>query len=318
MHSRLLPLAHVVTPSTLTIETNMVKSTYPRTVPQIDFTSFNNFAVFTESEESGYSGANYPLLKAVQRSLTSRDIPTLQTQWPNATWSFSLYGPALRCEALPAGDKTRDYIIDQLGTLEDLNDGYAAWSPTNLTGNTSLPCDCVNPLQVPLSQFTNTSQSEFPMSLFVFVATPNDTSITRCMAQNVSFTAVFEYVDGVQNITVHKSPPVGNATSFSAFNISDLASYLEAEPLRATQVAYEAIMDAFTSTLIGVIYRFGTRNTSVTSMPLTALFHAEELRPIYTKIVAGPAPSAEGSAVDLLEEMFTNCTITLMSESLLK
>lgn len=181
------------------------------------------------------------------------------------------------------------------------------------------------------------------------------TYLQECTLQNVSYSADFAYTNGLQNITLSTSSPMNNVSyleGFSSFaEISANASgFFPYDPNFTTvklnqsdveMLAYQSVMDAFSAMFVGYVEtitstideKSSIQYTVDTSMGTTSLTQGKEMSNVTQSLALqyGLLGNVqwEGKSVnqnetgtkpltELMEEMFRNATVSLMSNSALK
>jgi len=378
---RLLPVAPLITPSTLTIQSVLLKTTASIRTPRVDFTSMNFASISRNSSapiwpdfQMSYLGPQFHVQKSVQGSLVSGAIMPIAPPGPNSTWSLDFLGPALSCKAMGNSESLRNYIITKL--YSDLDFGetqYLSWVPANGSG---LPAN--------VTSLRSATVGGSPLTLYVMVppepwapetisVTPEDSSpgssqydttqraydrieqsyylnntyLLQCTLQNASYGATFSYINGVQNVTLSTLGTWNNVSYLDGFTASAEESANASLNLTSVQTfAYQAVMDTFASMLVGsvkwgaVVGSDGQVMTESTSMPITdtsmattVLLQAREMTNV-TQLLTSQSDllatvqwvgtsvyqdePATQSMAELMEEMFCNVTISLMSNVALK
>ena len=103
--SRLLPIAAVIPPGTLTVGVNYTNTPTPLRVPVIDYESL----LWVVQEPSAYTLSPLVLGLALQSAI-SGDVISIPAPAPNSSYSLSFYGPSLNCG--PVADTSRQYVFD--------------------------------------------------------------------------------------------------------------------------------------------------------------------------------------------------------------
>ncbi|KAJ9157975.1 hypothetical protein NKR23_g422 [Pleurostoma richardsiae] len=344
----LLPVAPLITPSTLTIQSVLLKTTASIRTPRVDFTSMNFASISRNSSapiwpdfQMSYLGPQFHVQKSVQGSLVSGAIMPIAPPGPNSTWSLDFLGPALSCKAMGNSESLRNDIITKL--YSDLDFGetqYLSWVPANgkpwapetisVTPEDSSPGS---------SQYDTTQRAYDRIERSYYL---NNTYLLQCTLQNASYGATFSYINGVQNVTLSTLGTWNNVSYLDGFTASAEESANASLNLTSVQTfAYQAVMDTFASMLVGSV-RWGAvvgsggqvvaESTSMpitdTSMATTVLLQAREMTNV-TQLLTSQSDllatvqwvgtsvyqdePATQSMAELMEEMFCNVTISLMS-----
>lgn len=137
---RLIPIASVITPASLTVETVSASPQFTlNRVPTVDFTSLN-FAFMPRWYASRvsaywiYKGPQYAVSKIATATAAQGNILSFPAPNPNSSWTVDFAGPAIHCGDLD--NKTKALVLEQFTSyinqsecLESL--GYLAWTPSN-------------------------------------------------------------------------------------------------------------------------------------------------------------------------------------------
>lgn len=173
-------------------------------------------------------------------------------------------------------------------------------------------------------------------------------TITRCMMYNASYVANFTYIDNIQRIELTTQDSFNNITGQRSM-ADPGTGLLHHEKgsdgtvvYNATEIknfAYQAIMDAFGRMFVGTIaYDFFQRKQVInTQMALTPLLNTKDfnyLQPLseenelHAYVNANPAlwnglsveqaPNSTMTVAAMMEELFRNATISLISSPLLQ
>ncbi|KAL7967532.1 hypothetical protein HDV63DRAFT_412565 [Trichoderma sp. SZMC 28014] len=178
-------------------------------------------------------------------------------------------------------------------------------------------------------------------------------TLTRCMMYNTSYVANFTYVDNIQSIDLTTQGFFNNITGQDFLTGEFLLSYPEDREgynvsdykwgynvSLVENYAYEAVMDAFGRIFVGTIAYESLEEKPIidTQMPLTPLLNTKEfnfLGPLSEKeslqglLRSGSSGDWNGFSVkqvfnstipvaDVIEELFRNVTISLISNPLLQ
>ncbi|RDW63470.1 hypothetical protein BP6252_11015 [Coleophoma cylindrospora] len=206
----------------------------------------------------------------------------------------------------------------------------------------------------PLSLYITVPQSNISSADMNQTTTENyqypqaSTSLIQCILQNVTYSAGFTYLNGTQSIQLRTSPPLNNVSSLPTLTktVADptLAAWdpaqkvIDLQELEMETFAYQSVMDTFASMFVGDITpvqtSFSQNKSSIlfssdTLMTMTPLVKAAELVNLTTSLALQSAnlgsAAWDGRSVEqvqtttqsmasMIEEMFRNATISLMSE----
>ncbi|KAH7120573.1 hypothetical protein EDB81DRAFT_952453 [Dactylonectria macrodidyma] len=326
-----------------------------------------------QTTELTYEKPQSSVKKAVQGSLIAHEILSIAAPSVNASWTLDFHGPSVKCSALTEDNKgaLRTRIFTQYaeawgyGALGPWKT-YLSWLPEGTDANSSLPYTAVGNnswtprLTVaggePLSIYVMILPQDSPPDLHHNITTEGivdymeeTTKVWEMTLQNVSYSARFSYANGAQDIKINKSEPMNNVdylSGYSSFLVIEDPTYnasmtqIKLNQSAVEKFAYQAVIDAFSSMLLGNV----TISTSAvgeststtldmrTNVDMTPLIHAAELANVsqalglaYSNLgnVAwdGAGVYEEGTTertlAELAEEMFQNATISLMNEAVL-
>jgi hypothetical protein len=183
---------------------------------------------------------------------------------------------------------------------------------------------------------------------FVLNYIGDSTVLMEVQLQNVSYNANITYEDGSQNVQMNTSAPINNISYLGGYHNQADTSSMDADisltrlTLNQTGAqiwAYQAVMEAFTSMFVESVRIDGSSSLmdtaqifANTSVDMTSLMDAQELTSLSdaislsstnlgntdwdgTSVIANETSKRGGA--DLMEEMFRNATISLMSSSAL-
>ncbi|KAL7930189.1 hypothetical protein V8C35DRAFT_313766 [Trichoderma chlorosporum] len=170
-----------------------------------------------------------------------------------------------------------------------------------------------------------------------------DMTVTTCTLYNTSYMANFTYINGVQNVELSTKGSFNNVTGLASFESPDGGTEIAVSVKGVENVAYQAVMDAFGRMFVGTISNespmggIGAQviDSQVTSTPLlgTADYNflqsfGKSVDSLQSFLVQHPTDwnglSVQQESISTLstarviEELFRNATISLMSMPLLQ
>jgi hypothetical protein len=387
----LLPIAALVAPATLGLELVTITESRMMEVPQVDFTSLN-FAFMAGDAMNGrqvytYKGPEHEIQRILYSTASAGQILPISPPAPNSSWNVAFHGPTLKC--MPMSNTTLKDIFRPVPFLAEpcsWDQLFLAWAPERgdpcpyklADGEPGKSADTpefefrYNSLGAfggkPVTLFVGTpsagletseeacersTESKFDSNSIIF-AWLRSLPFIECTLYEASFTAGFEFVNGQQ--TVNISPQtLGDGILYTAGD----GLYAPINATSAKQLAYQAIMDAFSRIIIGTLsaydqgdvrvmapegdgwpeYRYLMKSATRTKMFMTPLVFAEELAFLSSESVVERSdlkldaqknktiwdgtwvsdnrPRSQSMA-EIIEEMFTNATISLMSSAILQ
>jgi hypothetical protein len=301
---RLLPFAAIVTPGTLNVVsvTTMPVVQYP--VPQFDFT--NKSANFGNHGNGGGKalGASPELQRLSISAASSLQISQIQFRYANASYELEYFAPAISCSPAPPAVVTR-----VTGWLEAVSQAAAATSwlsfvPYNLNYVSAnyTPFTTNDPnASIFFGGGYNFNYANQSASLVVVMNNQSimisSYPIVECTLYNASYQVNFQYTYPSQNISVIQRT-LHNAMVTAGPDYQDAV-------FGTPEWAYMNIMDAYTNILLGYTTGSGGGSFSYrTNFQVTSL----------SDLSNGPFDSEQLSAI--LESMFQNITLSLLSNSL--
>ncbi|KAK1704533.1 uncharacterized protein BDZ83DRAFT_772145 [Colletotrichum acutatum] len=304
----LLPFATLLTPATLTVKADVARGMIIGPVPSIDFTT-EAFARLTDgTRTTTYSGPSDGVRRAALSSLISGTITPMASTYINASWILNLEAPALRCSALGADDELR-INVTKSATERCSSSGYCyryiSWIPGSTTD--------LSPFLPEKNGATRDAISgpqDAPISLYV--AEPQDNgsieSFTKCTLYTASYHTEFMYRSGVQEIRAMTTMNKPSDPWLQAVGPPSTRTFRD-----GVGVPFQAVMDAFSSMLVGSAYisrngpgaqRFIDTQVGITNLAKNLKFFGNQ--------------SGNHDIATLLEEMFLNTTLSLVSQTELK
>ncbi|EHK48781.1 hypothetical protein TRIATDRAFT_93783 [Trichoderma atroviride IMI 206040] len=226
-----------------------------------------------------------------------------------------------------------DYYSPQISSLPFpnilLNDNNTKYEPPSQTLGPILPWGASLTLLIAaLPGMLNSSSNGYRQD-FDRIA---NMTVTRCMMYNTSYVANFTYIDNIQSINVTTQGSFNNITAQDAVAGAVMLHYMDT-------FAYQAIMDAFGRMLVGsIVFDYSSEGQIIdTQIALTPLLDTKELnflRPlskrntleeltgqvsgIWNGISVQQVSNPTVLLADMIEEMFRNVTLSLISNPLLQ
>lgn len=279
-------------------------------VPQVDFKSMNfaHIPQTTGGMESfyKYTGPQTSVKAVAEASMTSSMILDIQAPFPNSTWSLDFHGPTLICGKVD--EESYKSITDNILANCDASYGYIAWTPSS-SADDRLPLNNGS-LVTPGVGLGPSPISEDPLSLYV-AALPNmlnagtvpvganssectdplnsmynytldkrvqsvsGATIAQCILGNASYVANISFTNNIQSIYIRRGQIYNNVSYVDSVGGASLLAASNGQGYNTSLVetlAYQAVMNAFNSLLLGGIYNtYEQVNQVDTTMGMTAL-----------------------------------------------
>lgn len=150
---RLIPIASIITPATLSIQSAPLDIITATEVPNLDFGSFDFLAempTWAYPNHYSYAGPHTDVLTVTNSVLSGGSILAMEPPGANSSWVVEFLGPSLKCEKVNETMEDRllgNYIDAHFLRQADGGPlcyspsyGYYAWSPRfNFSGPSDLP-----------------------------------------------------------------------------------------------------------------------------------------------------------------------------------
>ncbi|KXH50910.1 hypothetical protein CNYM01_03364 [Colletotrichum nymphaeae SA-01] len=280
----LLPFATLLTPATLTVKADVARGTIVGPIPSINFTSEAFVRLTDGTRTTTYSGPSDGVRRAALSSLISGTITPMASTYNNASWSLNFEAPALRCSALSADNELRINVTKSV-TERCSSSGYCyryiSWMPESTTD---------------LSPFLPGKQGATRST----ISGPQDAPISFA-----SYHTEFTYRSGVQEIRAMATMNKPSDPWLQAVGPPSIRTFRD-----GVGVPFQAVMGAFSSLLVGSAYISrngpGAQSFIDTQVGITNL--AKNLKFFGNQ-------SGNREIATLLEEMFLNTTLSLVSQT---
>ncbi|KAI1053456.1 hypothetical protein LB506_012547 [Fusarium annulatum] len=330
-----LPLIAVITPATLTVQVsdrpNITVVEAP--IPRLDYDNMLNFAQFTGVGGVGYYAPSSYVSRVLLSVASLGSILTIPAPFPNSSYSIDFYGPSISCNT-PRNATFAKLLGDTVKneTCCGNSVGYVGFVPSSNTINRTMEGYALAGLRGAMNyslistvaSIDQTANATSSAKLYVVVPDkPASSSYImanksiECALYNSSYAVNFTFDNGRQNIT-YKSKRLNGITSTDAGLNQDTGS----SQFNAA-VAYIALMDSLGKLLLGSlgISHYGVMRATQTQIMSSILMDAKEMQVLGGVNAARDRPTAPDSVIgnismaDALEQLFTNATISLFSNS---
>ncbi|KAF7523250.1 hypothetical protein G7054_g11826 [Neopestalotiopsis clavispora] len=320
----------VVTSATLTIEAARDPRAYeialPLPVP--DYTEPWKYADIDHYAYEFHQGSSR-ILRLFNSVTSLGTILAIHPPFPNSSYTLNFYGPSIACESLPPGSNLKQLIgnlfRDEDGYYSDMP-YYAGFIPNSYCGNVH---GCPNKEEdddVAISALRQTLNSTLVNNLITYdnvseeyakvyvlvhnsASDPPFTSI-ECSFYNSSYLVKANFIDGQQEIS-YTSTKLNGISSRSV----NLCYQEYSEPCGAGR-SYLAFIDALGKIMIGTLSDDDSYSITPTRTQIltTVLSQSWEFR-ILPQMQQGPKTIANMSLAEALEQIVTNTTLSLLSDS---
>ncbi|KAM0080783.1 hypothetical protein ACKRZS_007050 [Fusarium odoratissimum] len=330
-----LPLIAVITPATLTVQVsehpNVTVVDAP--IPLLDYDNMLNFAQFTGVGGVGYYAPSSYVSRVLLSVASLGSILTIPAPFPNSSYSIDFHGPSISCNA-PRNASFAKLLAEAVKNETCCGDsaGYVGFVPSSNTMNSTEEGYALAGLRGAMnyslistvSSIDQTANATSSAKLYVVVPDkPASSSYImanksiECSLYNSSYAVNFTFDNGRQNIT-YKSKRLKGVTSIDAGLNQDTGS----SQFNAA-VAYIALMDSLGKLLLGSlrISHYGVMRPTQTQIMSSVLMDAKEMQVLGGVNAATDRSEAPESVIgnismaDALEQLFTNATISLFSNS---
>ncbi|ENH65708.1 hypothetical protein FOC1_g10001681 [Fusarium oxysporum f. sp. cubense race 1] len=330
-----LPLIAIITPATLTVQVsdhpNVTVVDAP--IPLLDYDNMLNFAQFTGVGGVGYYAPSSYVSRVLLSVASLGSILTIPAPFPNSSYSVDFYGPSISC-GTPRNASFAKLLAEAVKNETCCGDsaGYVGFVPSSNTMNSTEEGYALAGLRGAMnyslistvSSIDQTANATSSAKLYVVVPDkPASSSYImanksiECSLYNSSYAVNFTFDNGRQNIT-YKSKRLKGVTSIDAGLNQDTGS----SQFNAA-VAYIALMDSLGKLLLGSlgISHYGVMRPTQTQIMSSVLMDAKEMQVLGGVNAATDRSEAPESVIgnismaDALEQLFTNATISLFSNS---
>ncbi|KAK1675767.1 hypothetical protein BDP55DRAFT_743996, partial [Colletotrichum godetiae] len=267
-----------------------------------------------------YAGPSDGVRKAAISSLVSGSMVPMASACGNASWSLDFEGPALQCSAIGPDDELRINITE---IAKDWCFGagqcyqYISWMPGSTTdhspfsGDYDYTKDTVSgPENGPITLHVADSHSgedEWTPSMIGF------DSFTKCTLYSASYHTDFIYRSGIQEIRTTKTMNKPSDPWLSSLIDQSTTTFD-----KVAGVPFQAVMDAFSSMLIGnvLLQWYSSHDTPFVHTQAGTTNLAKNLRGFGKQ--SSNETEGDRAISALREEMFLNVTLSLISQADLK
>ncbi|KAH7190033.1 hypothetical protein BKA60DRAFT_548036 [Fusarium oxysporum] len=330
-----LPLIAVITPATLTVQVsdhpNVTVVDAP--IPLLDYDNMLNFAQFTGVGGVGYYAPSSYVSRVLLSVASLGSILTIPAPFPNSSYSVDFYGPSISC-GTPRNASFAKLLAEAVKNETCCGDsaGYVGFVPSSNTINSTEEGYALAGLRGAMnyslistvSSIDQTANATSSAKLYVVVPDkPASSSYImanksiECSLYNSSYAVNFTFDNGRQNITYKSKRLKGVASIDAGLNQDTGSSQFNAA------VAYIALMDSLGKLLLGSlgISHYGVMRPTQTQIMSSVLMDAKEMQVLGGVNAATDRSEAPGSVIgnismaDALEQLFTNATISLFSNS---
>jgi hypothetical protein len=307
--SRLVPIAALFAPPTLTVLQNAANSTsiQQHRVPAINFSA--PFDVLGGKTSPHFYSGPQPLLErmGLEVALTSRPLTfAAPGSFSNASYNTQFWGPYFACEN--ANQTMYDLVNTTTVGLGDSPLMFAAWTPYS-DSDPGVPTDLMQWVTGSGRLSTVDTHSKDSAGLFVAaldysfasdIPILQSMSVYECRLSNASYSLTFEFTNGF------------GAYSIRNMSMANPVAY-PGSPLASPAVSYISMLDSLGQVLFGAIRMNSdseiiVRETSV----LKTSFATTKDFPSSLNFQGGQRSATLGSAI---EELMVNMTVSLFSSN---
>ncbi|KAI9853104.1 MAG: hypothetical protein M1838_001605 [Thelocarpon superellum] len=301
----MLPLAAIIAPGTMIVNTVLLDNMQHILVPQFNFDNWQAFGT-AAVPFGGFDRADPDLVRLALSSASSESILIIPPPAPNATYSSNFSAPALVCSPVTnqtTYDNVSKAIFEQFANVDE------GWSPIffSWAGDPAQP-PAFNSSFVPIVPET-VGDSFYQLNIWVYSAAAHqvtDDVFINCILNNATYNVNISTQDSQQ-----QSLQIKRAPSPIPVPYYDGESTLTGDILGET-LSYAAVMAAMGHVLAGCIYsdQYGnlvTYSTSITSTGVNKV--------LLTDPGAGPMKQTATNATmtSTVETIFQNVTMSLLS-----
>ncbi|OBS23159.1 hypothetical protein FPOA_03715 [Fusarium poae] len=323
-----LPLIAVIAPATLTVkvssEPNITVLEAPIPIP--DYSTLETFGKWTGINGGGSLIPSTYVSRLLLSVVSLGSILTFPAPFPNSSYALDFYGPTLSC-GIPKNKTFSEEVGKMILNSTWSADPYAfvGFVPSSTSGSNYITngtdeeyalnglATAVNSSLVAKAAFLdqtggNTSAAKF------YVAVPNELSrrankSIECQLYNSSFALNFTFNNGQQNVR-YRTEKINPVASFDTKMCRDM----DPDYCSATH-AYISIMATVGQFLIGTLTRshYGSLFSTQTQIRSSVLMDTKEMQALNEDTPESMIGNISMS--DALEDLFTNVTISLFSNT---
>lgn len=332
--SRALPLIAVVTPATLTVGPTDSPREDNRTmpVPVPEYANYLRYAQWGDGGGNYYIGPSSRISRLISSVASTGTVSTIPAPFPNSSYSMEFYGPAIECENLDPSTSALAQSLNQnvtdYGRVGGVSLGYVGFAP-NCLSSSDADCD-TNDTVAAISGLGRTLNSEVSSGNMPFdyvstdyaklyIVAPDPTlaytgdnfTTIRCGLFNSSYSGTITFINGQQVLDFSISRKEGLLTNPALSWDSSQASC-------DSIAAYLSIFDALGRILLGMIRisHYGFATPDRTQILTSVLMQTRELQQLpEINREQAPLTIANMSMTEALEQIFTNATLSLLSDS---
>jgi hypothetical protein len=325
---RLLPLAAVVTPGSLTVRASEQADIRDIKPAQLQWNVASYAITDLYNADGGYTSPTTEVSRIAVAAATSGQVLQISTGYQNVSYTLEFLGPAVKCAMnnTLSEDVYKAWCrLYNLG-IPEWPTSFVSWVPSDTvhgapwydfssTQNLEVPYDTVDTTSVPSGGLP--PGVPLPPPIRLMVATPHNSTSYRldvheCILYNASYRVNFDFQYPKQTVQVQRlefaEAIVGND---SADVSASPGSYYTPE-YSERRLSYKAIMDAFGSILVGtaISLHYTGPTQEVGGTNYTGLAQAiGGTRYAQTKVDWNQADNTRRT----LEELFQNITLSMFS-----
>jgi len=319
---RALPLIAVITPATLTVQLSSQpnKTSIVAPIPIVNYENWSLFGSPAVNDGEPVIAPSPRIARILLSVASSGSILNMPVPFPNSSYSVNMFGPSVLCDS--PGNASFVKHINDIITNNTFGDPikFVAFAPTwepgywrNGTEEEYASIGLLSALNYSAGpgartlDYTtrdtieaNKSAARLYFALRSRLSDPTN-SLTECQLYNSSYTVNFTFNNGQQDISYRSK----NINPVSVLDWKDCQHRSRSEC--SAIFSYLSLMDCLGKLLVGTVTvsPYGITRLNQTQILNTVLTDYREWKGLYN------APMS-----DALEELFTNLTISLFSDSL--
>jgi hypothetical protein len=332
----------VVTPSTLVI----VSSSTPNVtavsaaLSVLSYDKTGPWAQWTGGGGVDYAGASRRILRLAASVAAQGAVLPIAAPYPNSSYTLEFLGPSLSCGLSLNASLSRTIgqtIVNQSCTDDGCSGAGAVFvsfvptynSPssnetdtvsTNVLSGLSAVLNATDLATGSVTTDRPSTLDRSPTSehMKLFVVVPGGSSTgyfanttIECGLYNASYSVGFNFTNGLQTVNVLNRTLL-NGVPFNLTGPGDTG-----QPASIPAVAYTSLMDSLGGLLVGVLdfSHYGEVTPHLTQIMSTVLVETQELASESGAADVEPPTIANMTMTDALEDLFTNFTLSLFSDS---
>lgn len=155
---RCIPIASLVTPATLSVQSTLITNSSLLQVPQFDFVTLDfvngmhqDAGLNDWSRMYSFNGPSQPVQRIANAVAGLGQILPISPPASNVSWTLDMYGPTMQCAEVEDDRKTTIWtnVWNSFGACSTMPYAYLGWTPCASDGNAAVPFQLADGTQTP-------------------------------------------------------------------------------------------------------------------------------------------------------------------------